>query len=314
MLPLWIFSEGDECRGLGHLSRCSAYAAAWLQQGGTVHWVVEGDELASALLKEESVSWGNWQQQRICAQQAVAIVDSYSASLATLESISAGFLRVLYLDDIERLDYPEGLVIHASPGTPGNKPGPALWQWGPGWQPLRPPFWSVPARTRVPERIERILIIMGGTDVRDLTPRLVTWLRQHCPDAELNVINRAPDSRLSGCLQHHRLDAGQMAALMCRCDLAISAAGQVTYELARCGLPGLLIGVADNQARQLAGWCGPNAFLSGGWWHDADLLSRLEQGLARLSAQEERVRRAQGLQQLMAGNGTLEALSWLSQR
>lgn len=65
MLPLWIFSEGDKGRGLGHLSRCSAYAGAWRQQGGTVHWVVEGDELASAMLKEESVRWGNWQQEPI---------------------------------------------------------------------------------------------------------------------------------------------------------------------------------------------------------------------------------------------------------
>ncbi|WOX49769.1 hypothetical protein R2B70_07270 [Aeromonas sp. XH] len=313
MPPLWIFSEGDQARGLGHLSRCSAYAAAWRQQGGTVHWVVDGDELASTLLGKESVSWDTWQQRPISPQQAVAIVDSYSASLATLESISAGFLRVLYLDDTERLNYPKGLVIHASPGTPGNQSDIATWRWGPGWQPLRPPFWSVPARIRVSTRIERILLIMGGTDIHDLQPGLVTWLRRHHPDAELNVVNRAPDSRLSGCRQHHNLDAGQMADLMCRCDLAISAAGQVTYELARCGLPGVLIGVADNQARQLAGWCGPDTFVSGGWWQDAALLSRLEQGLATLATAEERARRAQGLQRLMAGNGTLEALSWLNQ-
>lgn len=314
MLPLWIFSEGDKRRGMGHLSRCSAYAAAWRQQGGTVHWVVDGDDLASAMLKEESVSWGNWQQQPISPQQAVAIVDSYSASLTTLQSIAAGFVRVIYLDDTERLDYPEGMVIHASPGTPGNKCGAATWQWGPGWQPLRPPFWSVPARTRVPERIERILIIMGGTDVRDLTPGLVTWLRQHCPEVELDVVTREPDPRLEGCRQHHRLDAEQMVSLISRCDLAISAAGQVTYELARCGLPGILVGVADNQASQLAGWCGPDAFLPGGWWHEPALFSRLEQGLSRLATQDERARRACKLQALMAGNGTLEALSWLNLR
>lgn len=314
MLPLWIFSEGDRVRGLGHLSRCSAYAQAWRQQGGAVHWVVDGDALASTLLKGESVSWGRWQQQPIPPQQAVAIVDSYSASLETLESMAAGFVRVMYLDDTERLDYPLGMVVHASPGPHGDKSGAAIWRWGPGWQPLRPPFWSVPTRTRFADRVERILIIMGGTDVRDLTPGLVTWLRQHCPEVELDVIIRGHDPRLSGCRQHHRLDASQMAALMYRCDLAISAAGQVTYELARCGLPGILVGVADNQASQLAGWCGPDTFISAGWWHDTALLSRLEQGLTALSAPDERARRSQGLQQLMAGNGTLEALSWLNQR
>lgn len=313
MLPLWIFSEGDKARGLGHLSRCGAYAQAWRQQGGQVHWVIEGDELAQAMLRGESVSWGNWQQQRISPQRAVAIVDSYSATLETLQSISAGFARVLYLDDTERLDYPQGLVIHACPGAPGTPSGSATWRWGPGWQPLRPPFWSVPPRTQVSERIERILIIMGGTDIRDLTPSLVTLLHQHAPDAELHVVNREPDPRLWGCRQYHNLDATQMAALMCHCDLAISAAGQAAYELARCGLPGMLIGVADNQANQLAGWCGPDAFLSGKWWHDPALLSHLEQGLSRLSASDERARRTHRLQALMAGNGTLEALAWLNQ-
>lgn len=313
MLPLWIFSEGDKERGLGHLSRCSAYGAAWRQQGGTVHWVVEGDELAQALLKGESVSWGNWQQQSASPRQAVAIVDSYSANLATLESISAGFQRVIYLDDTERLNYPRGLVIHASPGTPSHQSGAASWQWGPRWQPLRPPFWSLPARTRVAARIERILIIMGGTDVRDLTPGLVAWLRRHRPETELEVVTREPDPRLEGCRQHHRLDAEQMAGLMPRCDIAISSAGQVTYELARCGLPGILIGVADNQASQLAGWCSSDAFLSAGWWHEPALFSRLEQGLSRLAPADERARRTLRLQTLMAGNGTLEALSWLKQ-
>ncbi|AUV12143.1 MULTISPECIES: hypothetical protein [Aeromonas] len=314
MLPLWIFSEGDRVRGLGHLSRCSAYAQAWRQQGGVVHWVVDGDALASTLLEGESVSWGRWQQQSIPPQQAVAIVDSYSASLETLQSMAAGFVRVMYLDDTERLDYPQGMVVHASPGPHGDKSGAAIWRWGPGWQPLRPPFWSVPTRTRFADRVERILIIMGGTDVRDLTPGLVSRLRQSHPDMELNVVNRERDTRLSGCRQHHRLDAEQMIALMSHCDLAISAAGQVTYELARCGLPGMLVGVADNQRRQLAGWCGPDAFMSAGWWHDTALLSRLEQGLTALSAPDERARRSQGLQQLMTGNGTLEALSWLNQR
>ena len=39
MPELWIFTEGDLQRGLGHLTRCSAYASAWRGQGGKVHWV-----------------------------------------------------------------------------------------------------------------------------------------------------------------------------------------------------------------------------------------------------------------------------------
>ena len=82
--------------------------------------------ISSTLLEGESVSWGRWQQQSIPPQQAVAIVDSYSASLETLQSMAAGFVRVMYLDDTERLDYPEGMVVHASPGPHGDKSGAAI--------------------------------------------------------------------------------------------------------------------------------------------------------------------------------------------
>lgn len=314
MLPLWIFSEGDRTRGLGHLSRCSAYAAAWRAQGGSVHWVVDGDELARVLLEGESVSWECWQDQIRTPQQAVAIVDSYSAGLSTLESLSAGFERVIYLDDTERLAYPKGLVIHASPGDQGNPQGTASWQWGPSWQPLRPAFWSIPTRVQVAPRIGRILIIMGGTDIRDLTPKLVAWLHQHYPDVTLEVVTQEHDTRLLHCHQHHRQSAEQMVGLMLQCDLAISSAGQVTYELARCGLPGILIGVADNQADQLAGWCGPDGFIRGGWWHEEELFTQQAQGMALLEDPAERARRSLGLQARMAGNGTLEALAWLSQK
>lgn len=313
MLPLWIFSEGDRARGLGHLSRCSAYAAAWRAQGGSVHWVVDGDELAHALLEGESVSWKRWQDQTYVPQQTVAIVDSYSASLSTLENISAGFERVIYLDDTERLAYPKGLVIHACPYNSGIASGTATWQWGPSWQPLRPAFWSIPTRVQVAPRIGRILIIMGGTDIRDLTPKLVAWLHQHYPDVTLEVVIQEHDPRLLHCQQHHRQSAEQMAGLMFRCDLAISSAGQVTFELARCGLPGILIGVADNQTAQLAGWCGPEGFIRGGWWHEEVLFSSLAQGMVLLEDPAERATRTQGLQEKMAGNGILQAISWLNQ-
>lgn len=35
-MKLWIFTEGDQLRGLGHLSRCASYAAAWEKLGGEV--------------------------------------------------------------------------------------------------------------------------------------------------------------------------------------------------------------------------------------------------------------------------------------
>ena len=39
---LALFTEGDRARGFGHVSRCSAYAQAWLGRGGRVCWILFG--------------------------------------------------------------------------------------------------------------------------------------------------------------------------------------------------------------------------------------------------------------------------------
>ena len=41
---------------------------------------------------------------------------------------------------------------------------------------------------------------------------------------------------------------------MAKCWLAVSAAGQTSYELARCGVGMILIQVAENQEGNIEGW------------------------------------------------------------
>lgn len=45
-----------------------------------------------------------------------------------------------------------------------------------------------------------------------------------------------------------------MLSLMLKCDIAVTAAGQTTYELARIGLPTIAIGVVENQKFNIDGW------------------------------------------------------------
>lgn len=316
MPELWIFTEGDLQRGLGHLTRCSAYASAWRGQGGKVNWVVDGDNTAQKLLCNESVIWRSWQQELIIdTHDAVAIVDSYSATPDVLKSIADHFLRVIYLDDTKRLSYPKGLVIHAAQGE--NKPSAddAEWVFGAEWQPLRPAFWDVPPREKISEQIERILILMGGTDIRKLTPTMLQLAHDIYPNAEIHTIISHPNTltKQQKTILHHQLNDKEIAALMCHCDIAISAAGQTTCELARCGLPSVLVGVADNQKEQLRIWTEDSLFMYGGWWNDPELMTQVSSQLQALSDQNTRQLRAAILQSKIDGKGTMRAVTWLSQ-
>ena len=51
-LSLLILTEGDRSRGLGHVTRCSAYAEGWLTRGGAVHWRLDGDDTARSVAGE----------------------------------------------------------------------------------------------------------------------------------------------------------------------------------------------------------------------------------------------------------------------
>ena len=314
MLPLWIFSEGDQKRGLGHLSRCYAYAAAWRLLGGEVHWVVDGDETAQRFLQGETVTWLGWQHhpELIVSTHGFAIVDSYSAPLVLLQKIAKSFIRVVYMDDTYRLPYPKGYVIHSSPDKTGYTNGQAEWLIGLQWHPLRPGFWDVPKPRVVADKIENILIIMGATDVYRMTPLIIRLVRQVYPVTRIHVIsNNANLNQHENCTIHSNLNDNQMAELMCMCDLAISAAGQTTYELAACGLPAILICLIDNQASQFSWWRGNNVFPDGVWRNDDSFEDKLIEALKKMTAPDYRVSRAEAAQQIMSRQGIANLIQLL---
>ena len=300
MLELHIYTEGDQQRGLGHLSRCSAYAAAWRQLGGSVQWIVDGDALARQMLCHEQTDWCAWQEEpRINPHPAAwALVDSYSVSLPALKQISQHYPRLGCLDDTNRLAYPNGWVIHSAPGTPLTVNGEATWRWGPTWHLLRPAFLHQPRRSTTAHKIANILLMMGGSDIRNLMPRVALLLRKQFPLANIHMVcnHMTPITPADG-IRHENLGDQQMATLMQTCDIAISAAGQTTYELAAMGLPSILIGVAENQRRQLDAWADAGLFFSAGWWDDIHLEENIDKWLQHIRSPTIRAQQTLRMQQ-----------------
>lgn len=309
---LRIYTEGDLLRGLGHLTRCSAYAAAWRQREGRVCWVVDGDDTARRVLQDENVDWRAWQAEPVTVQQeAVAIVDSYIATLPVLQSISDNYRQVVFLDDTFRLPYPQGHVVHPALDKPRMTEGAAKWHWGPSWQPLRSAFWDVSRDAEFPVDVQKILILMGGSDIRQLTHRMITLAKDIYPCAEINVVVGGGEGGSQNCILHRNLTDVQMASLMLSCDLAISAAGQTVFELAKCGTPSILICVADNQSSQIVEWPKKGAFLSAGWWSDDNLNGQVRDSLAWLKSNENRRLLSENSRAVMDQNGVFATVGLL---
>lgn len=313
MLPLHIYTEGDQQRGLGHLTRCSAYAKTWEDAGGKVVWYVDGDQLAEKQLNRQTVILGTWQTMRKASskQNAVALVDSYSAPFELYQNVSNQYRKAVFLDDTYRLDYPAGLAIHAAPGELKEMHGGATWVYGPKWQPLRSAFWNIPKRKIIHEEVKNILVMLGGTDIRNMTSDILALTIKHYPQAHIHIIANTPVSPDKNCTQYSFLTAECIAALMTKCDLAVTAAGQTIYELAATGTPAVLICTADNQKLQIDGWNEFSCFHYAGQWDDKDLYKNIAIKLGSLKDFSLRARDCSKLQNIVDGLGTKRWLEWM---
>lgn len=305
---LTIYTEGDAVRGLGHLTRCKGYAQHWTRMGGVTRWIVDGDEGARrALAEEDHVQWRRWQADRGPVESTdVALVDSYSADLDVLEAIAAKAGRAIFIDDLFRLPYPQGLVVHSSPGPIDGEQGQARWLTGPRWHPMRKAFWDVAQRGDIRADIGRVLVLAGGVDHRGISGRIARAVADAIPKTRIDLVSgvgaKTPGSLPSNVRLHQGLAASEMRDLMLAADVAVSAAGQTLYELARCGCPTLMFGVADNQRRHMTYWPETGAGRAVGWWDDPALEANILDGLHALSLRDRMVM-SQTASQLVDGQG-----------
>lgn len=309
---LVIFTEGDLVRGLGHVSRCSAYAQGWIERGGQVSWVLDGDEAAARMTgAATTVRWQRWQddpaQTPNDLRPDVALVDSYCAAPEVLAAITAVAGGVIFIDDLRR-SYPAGLVVHAAPDHDENRvtASEAIWLEGPGWQPLRAPFWDLKPRGSVRPDVERVLVVIGGGDLRGIGAAMAGLASEIYPEARIDLVMAPgqpapePSPRL---MIHTSLDAAAMAHLMREADVAISGAGQTVFELARCGTPTVMIGIADNQQANLDHWPRLCGFVDAGRWDDAGLTERVNAGLTELASAQVRQTVSDRASALVDGQG-----------
>lgn len=104
----------------------------------------------------------------------------------------------------------------------------------------------------IKKNAQRVLLCFGGADVRSFTPFVIKAL-QNVPELHLTVILGAYtrcDNEVFA-LENERVkvlkNPQNIAEIMQSCDIAITAAGSMVYELAAMGLPSLVITQAENQ-------------------------------------------------------------------
>lgn len=309
--------SGGARTGMGHVRRCLTLAQALRARGVAIEFVVVGDRAAARVIRQAAGTILGVVPRLADARRwlpgdgsARVILDVKPAPARGLAAIRQAAAWVGLIDDLGRAGLDADLMTNGAAYARSLRyriRRGARRLLGPNYALLRPAF-ARPVLRAPRGPVRRILMTVGGSDPRRLTPRLICWTRAVCPRAHIDVVvgpfftNRQA-IRSAG---PHRVVDGpsSLAPWMRRADLAVIGGGQTAYEAAACGVPALGIEMAAEQRRNLRAMARAGTLCSVGRGFSRQFERRYRTLLRRLEADPaRRVRMGRAGRQLIDGRG-----------
>lgn len=284
-----FFTVADPDVGLGHLSRCDALAIA-LQDKGNYCRLIVSSAMGIKWLKEREpfsdftvLPWKTNKKafRNLSIDAAVVIIDAYDIDAELWGTFCQTGAVIAVFDDFGDIPPFDCIIINGSPGAKylqydlsTNK----KFLLGVHYQVLRPPFWKYNHR-KIRSKVEKIGIILGGTDHRNLIENVIEIISKTvCEQIEIIVIGMHNFNK-RGIEYTGFLSAQEMKQLFYELDLLITAAGQTVAEAVSCGLPSIILQTAKNQEYNVKGWIETGAIVSAGSIEDLDWAKKLKRKL-----------------------------------
>lgn len=323
-MKIIIITEGGKDIGFGHITRCLSLYQAFEEKEIIPEFILNSDDNIEYLLKGINYKKLNWIEKRdklfeLIKGADIAIVDSYLADSSFYIQTSNLVKIPVYIDDNKRLDYPEGVVlngnIHAETLNYPKKEG-VTYLLGTKYTPLRKEFWAVPKK-KIKEKIENIMVTFGGDDARNMTPKILRFLKKKYPKIKRNVIigksfnnidEIKSETDYNTKLIYHP-NAQKIKGIMLESDIAISAGGQTLYELARIGVPIIGICVADNQLESVKEWDNIGFLEYAGLYYRNNIITKIDKLLKILENIKIRKSKYKIGRKFVDGKGSLRIIN-----
>lgn len=304
-----ILTEGGKDYGYGHVARCSSIYQAFKHYNISPKFIVNGDESVKSIVSNMDVEIMDWLNNSFISE--IVVIDSYLADLIFYNEISKNSSLSVYVDDNNRLNYPNGIVVNGTLDTSDMgylERDDITYLVGNEFIPLRKDFWNI-QKLKINDSIENILITMGGNDLRNLTPKILELLNDNFHNVNKKVIiaDSFKNTREIELLKNDNVEliyspnSDEIISAMGSVDLAISASGQTLYELACIGVPTVAIGIIDNQKNNIKNWIKQGFIEYAGCWNDDDLLNNILDRINYL--QDKKIRMDKKLLGIQAVNG-----------
>lgn len=286
---LIIRADGNSKIGAGHLMRCLTIAEALRKQAKKPKILVLcADEESARLASDKGFRTGvfhtdyrQMEEELPCWQQWIKdeknhiLVDSYYVTDDYLCALR-DFGRVYLMDDMQNHRFPVDTVINYNVFADEAVyeklyQGQTPCYLGGTYAPLREQFQKVDYCVK--EQVEQVLITTGAGDADNIAGAVLNEIYRENITYHVLVGRFSPhlsdwQKRTEQCpnIQVH-FDVQDMAGLMKKCDLAVTAGGSTVYELAAVGVPFVGFAYAGNQ-ELLVNYLGEQDVAGyGGHWH-----------------------------------------------
>lgn len=255
-----IFTEGSSTYGFGHLVRCLTIVKYCKENNINFAFIIDGDDSSKEFIDNHNGTLINWKEDNYLSENVtstdIVIVDSYYVTIEQLNIIKEKSRKCLIIDDYNRLNYENFVIINpnfcaeiVSYNSDSNE-----YLLGEKYILLRNEFVNNKFIMKNKE-VKSVLITLGGSDILNLTPKLIEYLTLNYPSVILNVvvgfgyenIDQIKAVSTSNVYLHYSIEATKMVELMLDNDFIISAAGQTVNEILKLGCPACFIKVIENQ-------------------------------------------------------------------
>ena len=274
--------DANEYIASGHVMRCLSIADALLELGEDVVFFTS-DDSAADLIKKRGFNAvfipSKWDYKDGEIEDLIRELDIYKPRILLVDSyqVTENYLRrlhevvrVAYIDDLNAFDYPVDIVINYSIYAedidyPKNK----IYLLGTEYAPLRKQF-DLPGEV-IDKAIERrheskqILVTTGASDPYHAAEKIISEILNdnRLQDYKVVVLKGKYWGEFEGrtsikadqlCRVEFLENVENMAELMLKSTMAVSAGGSTLYELCACCVPTVTFSYADNQLSNVRGF------------------------------------------------------------
>lgn len=318
---LTVLTEGGIDAGFGHITRCISISNAFELKGFKVEFMVYGDSSVNKVLEKFNYKKVDWikdfkKLKKIINKSSLILLDSISASRDQISRISSLEVPIIHIDDEKHHNIiNNGFILDWTINLDPKKIFPTKkdnvdYLLGSEFTPLREDFYQKNTFSTKKE-INQIMVTFGGSDVKNMTPKILENLINYYPEIRKKIIIGDGFQNLSSIEKNvdrnteliFGASAKKIFDTMNESDLAVASGGQTLYELARVGLPTLAIIIVDNALFDTNGWHEVGFLRNIGWHNDQYLMDNLKTSIEDLEDFSVRKLMSENGQKRMQNNG-----------